>query len=417
MKRAFTLLEILISVVVLAIGLVGVVAIFPAVIDLQRRAQDTVIGQNAASSAEAQLVGTFVKNPSLNWLDWSDWSDVFNESDLSLIPRFPVFDTLKRDVTISVRDSRIPVGASDYVYNFLWEANWDWERPENENAFDVLTDTGDLVIGGGRGRVPMQDGSIAVITLPTLTLALGDRLMPDAASGTDPRYVYDLVVRRVDAGIGYVPRGDSGRRTYEKRVPAARLDELPLQIAVFIRRIDRNIRVPVGVSIREAITGVRDDPDDTRPINSSDRRLPLAVMGTPGSASDGDTCRLVQNGKPGQHLYSTPVSALLRDTTILQSDENNPNVWDLFDPASLRHVGNGTNANSAAERLTQVGQLFVDNTGVVRRVTAIVQKDIDNASRNLLVVTPPFSTDSTDVYRQIVFTPQVPVDIRVLTTR
>src|SRR5690606_15937865 len=201
---------------------------------------------------------------------------------------------------------------------------------------------------------------IVEITLPTLTLALGDRLMPDAASGAPPRYVYDMVVRRVDAGIGYVPRGATGVRTYEKRVPAARLDELPLQIAVFVRRIDRNIRVPAGVSIREAITGVKDDPDDTGSIASGSRRLPLAV-------DVRDSCRLIQNGKPGDHLYSAPIEALLRDTTLLQSDENNANAWDLFDPTTLRHLGNGTNATSAAERLTQVGQLFVDNTGVVRR--------------------------------------------------
>lgn len=406
MKRAFTLLEILISVVVLAIGLVGVVAIFPAVIDLQRRAQDTVIGQNAASSAEAQLVGTFVENPSLNWLDWES---VYGEDDLTQINRFPAFEILGKDVGISVRDARVAVGVSDYIYDFLWDASWEWERSENKDAFANLKDTGNLVIGGGVTNDSILKNQTER-TLPTLELEIGDRLMPDAASGAPPRYVYDMVVRRVDAGIGFAPRGASGVRTYEKKVPAARLDELPLQIAVFVRRIDRNIRVPAGVSIREAITGVKDDPDDTGSIASGNRRLPLAV--TPG-----DTCRLVQNGKPGDHSYSTPIAAFLRDTTLLQSDENNANAWDLFDPTSLRHVGNGTNATSAAERLTQVGQLFVDNTGVVRKVTAIVQKDIDNASRNLLVVTPAFSTNSPDVYRQIVFTPQVPVDIRVLTTR
>ena len=53
----------------------------------------------------------------------------------------------------------------------------------------------------------------------------------------------------------------------------------------------------------------------------------------------------------------------------------------------------------------------------MHKVTAIVQKQIGGADRDVLVVDPPFSTNSLDEYRQIIFTPQVPVDIRVLTTR
>ncbi len=401
MKRAFTLLEILISVVVLAIGLVGVVAIFPAVIDLQRRAQDVVIGTAAATSAEAQLVGTFVENRSLNWIDWSS---EYSQSDLTQITRFPVFDILRRDVGISVRDARVPVGASDYVYDFLWDANWEWERQDNEDANDVLLDTGDLVLGGGVASDAIYQNNR---TLPTRTMTLGDRLLPDAASGADPRYVYDIIVRRVDAGIGNVPRGD--RRTYEKRIPADRLNELPLQIAVFVRRVDRNIRVPMGVSLREALTGVRDDPQDNSQIAARDRRLPLAV-------NPQDLARIIPNGKPGDQLYSKPIAALLRADTILQSSPQ-PGVWDLFDPTTLRHVGNGTNSDSATTRLTQVGQMFVDNTGVVRQVKAIVKKQIDGVDRELMQIDPHFPTNSLDEFRQIVFTPQPPVGIRVLTTR
>jgi len=402
MKRAFTLLEILISVVVLAIGLVGVVAIFPAVIDLQRRAQDVVIGTAAATSAEAQLVGTFVENKSL---DWIDWSDAYSTSNLDDIKRFPVVDILHRDVGISVRDARVPVGVSDYVYDFLWDASWEWDRQDNRDANDVLLNTGDLVLGGGVStQVIYQNNK----TLPTLKLSVGDRLMPDATSGSDPRYVYDMVVRRVDTGIGTVPRGD--RRTYEKRISADRLGELPVEIAVFVRRVDRNIRVPLGVSIRESLTGVRDDPRDSAQIAARDRRLPLAV-------DPRDFARIIPNGKPGEQVYSKPIASLLRADTILQSNSANPAVWDLFDPTTLRHVANGTNTDSAAARLSQVGQMFVDNTGVVRTVTAIVRKQIDSVDRDLMQIDPPFPTNSLEEYRQIVFTPQPPVGIRVLTTR
>lgn len=409
MRRAFTLLEILISVVVLAIGLVGVVAIFPAVIDLQRRAQDTVVGTAAASSAEAKLVGTFIENDSLDWLDDAEWRDVFDSGTYSRADFFPVFDILRLDQNISIQDARVPVGGTSAVYDFLWDAQWEWGRSQNQNASATLEQTGDLVIGGGISYpVPFGPSQNRVnLNLPVYEIDLGQRLLPDAASGQDPRYVYDMVVRRVDAGIGFVPRGN--RRTYEKRIETDRLGELPLQFAVFVRRIDRNIRTPQGVSIREAITGVRDEIGNDDPIRNEDRRLPLAVRRD-------NLAQIVNNGKPGDHFYSRPVAGLLRNITLLESKANS-GVFDQFDPLSLRFQGSSVGADAAAAALAQVGQRFVDNTGVVREVIAIDTRTVDGREREVLRIDPPFASNSLDDYRQIVFTPQIPVDIRVLTTR
>lgn len=395
--KAFTLLEILISVVVLAIGLVGVVAIFPAVIDLQRRAQDTVIGVAASTSAEAEILGSVVESESVEWVDWVDVYGPFNAAD-----RFPVIDILKRDIAISERDPRRPVGASNSTLDFLWDVNWEGNRPRNPDAVGLLEDTGTLIIGGGLASEPIMEGT-NVRDLPAYRISLADRLMPDGSTGADPRYVYDIVVRRVDVGIGVVPRGD--RRRYEKSIPAERLSEIPIQISIFTRRIDRNIRLPRGVSLRDSLTG-------SGGVGANDRRFPLAVTRE-------DLAKTVNNAKTSDTslVYSRPLEARFQgDGSSLSKSDPSISGFDLLDPNELR-LASGIERDSVVQNLTKVGQKFVDNQGVVRTVTELHTREVGADTRTLLVLDPPFSTNEYDVFQQIVFTPQVPVGVRVVTTR
>ncbi|HED53660.1 MAG TPA: type II secretion system protein [Phycisphaerales bacterium] len=408
MRKAFTLLEVLISIVVLAIGLVGAVAIFPAVIDLQRRAQDAVVGTSAASSAEAEIVGTLVNSTSLDWTDWTSLptrASIITREDM-----FPVFDLLRSDRAISTTASGGNTLGNPRRHarlDFGWETDWTWPRSNNKDALTVLRSTGDLIIGGGiAGRPIITTRNV----LPEYTIPLSARLMPDAASGAPPRYVYDFIVRRVDAGIG-IPSSNPSK-PFEKNVPWSRMDELPLQFAVFVRRIDRSIRVPAGKSLRDVLTGGNG-------IAPKDRRFPLAVAANDMARPIGNARSDGQGSGSATPVYSTPLAAGLRPESIRQSVSGS-SVWDELDPSTLRidPTRDAPASNeSVVDALTQVGQMFIDNTGVVRRVTKIKKRRINGTLREILTIEPPFSSSSNLEYRQIVFTPQVPVDIRVITAR
>ena len=51
--RAFTLIEVLIAILILALGLLGLGAVFPVVITQQRNANAVVEGESVASMAES----------------------------------------------------------------------------------------------------------------------------------------------------------------------------------------------------------------------------------------------------------------------------------------------------------------------------------------------------------------------------
>ncbi len=56
-RRAFSLIEILIAVIILGLGLLGLAALFPVVIREQRIGTDNVLGVTVANSARAIVDG------------------------------------------------------------------------------------------------------------------------------------------------------------------------------------------------------------------------------------------------------------------------------------------------------------------------------------------------------------------------
>ncbi|MEO1583646.1 MAG: prepilin-type N-terminal cleavage/methylation domain-containing protein [Planctomycetota bacterium] len=394
--HAFTLLEVLIAVVVLAFGLLGVVAVFPAVIDLQRRSQDAVLGGSLAASAEAGIAASLLDPITTDWTDWTPYL-----GDNVRLERFSTRDLLLNDRSISVaRDD------GDFV-----ELDFGWDGIGADASGDLTTD-GDLVFGGTEPAVPfrfnattgepLQGGRLARL-LPRIEIGIDERLLPDASSGAAPRYVWDAFLRRVDVGIGEPTR-------IGRRVPVERLPDVPVEMVVFVRPIDRGIRRPPGRSLREVLQGYavsRQPGGETvrEVLDQGELRYPVAVRtddlasSAPGAARE-------------DAQYSVPISAERnRRRAILTG---NPQVSRLNVRTELRISANDLGVRPARRSLARIGQLFVDNFGTVHRVTRVIAGDSDDDEiPEIIEFSPPMNPG----WEQIVFTPQVPADIRVIRTR
>ncbi len=194
--RGFSLVEILIAVLILALGLLGLGAVFPAVIAQQRSAVDTTKGAATAATAAATLrAGGELAN-------WAVLSD---------------------DKYFSQEQNALPDGGGaggPFLPTSLWEA--EWPLPET------------LIPGGTNFNLYKNEGTIAFgrtltdMEYPLQRIPELARLSPPAFSGRDPQYVWDFVARKHPA---------------TKRI----------EVAMFVRRVDTRIRTGRDTSLSEVL--------------------------------------------------------------------------------------------------------------------------------------------------------------------
>lgn len=199
MRRGFTLIEVLIAIVVLALGLLGLAAVFPVVVYQQREASGTVQGISVERSVGAWVHGHLGLN-----------ARSLPGTNLALPGNRLGWEMLYADATFS------PDG--------------DWVLPREQHAvLQQHVNTGVLTIGSGTFKV---------------NVPVGQRLFPSPyasgggvpQTGDEPRFVWDLAARRIMQG------------------DASEFDDA-VQIALFVRRVDASIRLPRGVSLSAALTG------------------------------------------------------------------------------------------------------------------------------------------------------------------
>jgi prepilin-type N-terminal cleavage/methylation domain-containing protein len=375
-RGGFTLIEVLMGVLVLGLGLLGLAAVFPAVVLQQKAAADAVEGDVAATTAEAVLRGSEVFGsrvvvrppgatvvvPVLPVPAEAD-DNQFAEPDPDLEENdgefFGVFETMAIDENYS------PEGA--------WNLNTTTALTLDPNSGSLLLELHDVSSLDGatrRPELPVTQRLVPAVKRPEN--GTNDAAWREIANrGDEPRFVWDFVTRR-SASVQLFPAPAGDRELQERRVDG-------VQAAIFVRRID---------------TGIR-GAGDAQPLS---RRLsdPASNLVPVGETADG----LAQNNGTGR--YSVIREAVAdRTTNAREMDVTN------IAPAALRSA------------IAQVGQKFIvggrdAEPGVyevrsVRRVTTPGDRIILEMDKAL----PLSRTGDPDV--TFLYTPQIPVAVRLVT--
>ncbi len=152
-SRGFSLIEVLIAVMVLALGLLGVGAVFPVVIRSQRQSQDVVYGQIAARNAAAYITGRQYLVDAIRMLAY----DTDQDGNIDPAPKFR---------------------ATPW---FVWS-----NKPSTKGGIDPLT--GDMVLPHPKP----PDAATITVKVPGY-----ERLFPGVfTDGMNPQYIWDLAIRR-----------------------------------------------------------------------------------------------------------------------------------------------------------------------------------------------------------------------------
>lgn len=425
--RGFSLVEVLIGILILALGLLGLGAIIPLVVREQRDAADTRQGISAANDAQHLLeTRTDYYTPNLAQPD----------------VRFPVYwwEPWARDQAWS------PVTASANQDEYLW-APWDKNEMDVDAGSWSGSATGNyLFTANGSGNANQHNLLYPV----SAGIPLTDRLWPPLSGqgaeitppGLDPYrplFVWDIVGRRVPPPPDQLDAFDRyfGAALNPNDRPAILESRTRLQIAIFVRRIDLGIRIPSapfsgGGAGQRSIT-LYDVLTMRAGLNGSfpyAYRVPLGV--TPpamaGNALGGGSDPL-GNGRaylptntgiapPGAGVSDLSYSGPL----MLATSYDTSAAPDRFTFAA------GFNNDNRFRLISQPGQKIVDNLGNIYTVLGVPDDLLPGAPPTILVAPPipawvpaqnaPLpSALPVNPYtiRQLVFTPQIPAAIKVFT--
>lgn len=355
---AFTLIEVLMSIFVLALGLLGLGALIPGIIREQRVASDRTLGIVVANDARAYLS---------------------TRADLRrlLIPSA----TAGAGIGTTAGNR---YGFGEWLLNDQWSRTYLWDL-ESIDAGE-FQDVGRYVIGR---RVQGVDPP---------SIPLGDRLYPSPASGLDgPQFVWDFVARRLPPveSDGYALLADM-RAALPTDVPQQW--RAGVEVAVFVRRVDTGIRVrpgetPFGVMLRGS--------NPVLPVGLS------SATGTPtGTGAD------TGNGE----VYAPPM------TLRAEFDGTRSTVLRLENDGSVRGTepGGAVPLANRLRMASVVGQQLVDNLGNVYTVQELLRLESNFAEVRILPAIPswvPATGGSVSRWdddrawtqiRQVVFVPQPP---------
>ncbi|MEM9065095.1 MAG: prepilin-type N-terminal cleavage/methylation domain-containing protein [Planctomycetota bacterium] len=395
--KAFSLIEVLISVVVLSLGVLGLGAVIPVIVGAQRDAADKTLGLAAGEAAVRALQQR------------ADLSSYQNRNGTA----FGFWD----DATTGEWHP----GNAGNLSQF--EGNWIVPYYEDETGTISLIGAEGMAYEPLPGILPPSTTSIP----PSTIFSVNQRLFPDPRSGVGvPRYVWDFVLRRVS----------------DPAAPGGVLEAL-----VFVQPIDLALRLPVDptqqltrsqlIARELMLTGVPDSPTTRRPAELSQTLVPNDEMNeTPLSypVALAENGRLTGTGRGGDGqkdsaFYGTPIAAVLADYTF---NDNAPG----FDRGRLRLSFQTSNdefrtglANPPdfdttdgqrvlQELASQPGQVLAASNGQIFTVLR-VDEELSTADVTVVEIDQPVdeAIETAPELGRIAFVPKPPVAHFVVTFR
>jgi prepilin-type N-terminal cleavage/methylation domain-containing protein len=343
-RRAFTLIEILIAVLILALGLLGLGAVFPAVIREQRIGADALNGAQAAAQARAVL---------LSW----DYNGAMNPPPPPPPPPAP--QPPPRDFWRNWRDSAATGGLNRVEF-------------EHGEFFVPAID-----LPGAQGASPSStEMGIPGSIYNSFSLPLRERLFPFGPQAQDPHLVWDIAVHRLSDAVPGNPASND-----------------PVQVVLFVRRVDPRLRVPRTQTLYQQFIA-----------SGAARRVPVGIVAATGLPT-----------LDGTGTYAPPITIPVRfHSTLVRPDR---------DRLYFETGGLGTLSAAQWAIVSQIGQKLVDNLGTVHSVVGFGE---DPMLGHFVKIDPPVpafisenqaapSAASGGVIQQVVLTPQVPVAVSVFT--